>query len=210
MLNIQSFTFNPFQENTYLIYNDSKDCIIIDPGMYSASEQIEFDDFINQNALNPVQLINTHCHIDHIFGNKYCVDKYQLGLCIHKNEIPVLDSGNNTARIYGLNYDESPLASQFIVENGIIELGDETLNILYTPGHSPGSLSFHSSKDGFVIAGDALFYESIGRTDLPGGDYDTLIRSIKTQLLSLPDDTIVYSGHGPKTSVGHEKTRNPF
>jgi hydroxyacylglutathione hydrolase len=210
MLNIHSFTFNPFQENTYIIYNEHKECIIIDPGMYSATEQMQLNSYIIQNEFNPIQLINTHCHIDHIFGNKYCSDTYQLELCIHKNEIPVLDSGNNTAIIYGLNYDESPLASKFITEQDVIKIGDETLDILFTPGHSPGSLSFYSAKNGFIIVGDALFYQSIGRTDLPGGDYDTLIESIKSQLMSLPDETMVYSGHGPKTTIGFEKNNNPF
>jgi hydroxyacylglutathione hydrolase len=210
MLQIKKFTFNPFQENTYIIYNDDKECLIIDPGMYSASEQIELDNFIKENRLNPIQLINTHCHIDHIFGNNYCSKKYNLKLHIHENEIPVLESGINTARMYGLNYDESPKADVFIDINKPIQLGHQQLKILFTPGHSPGSLSFYSEEQNFIIVGDALFRQSIGRTDLPGGDYDTLIQSIKTQLLTLPENTIVYSGHGPETTIGHERVYNPF
>ncbi|MDP2175797.1 MAG: MBL fold metallo-hydrolase [Bacteroidota bacterium] len=210
MLKIQSFTFNPFQENTYILYNDQKECVIIDPGMYTASEQIQLDAFIKENQLKPIQLINTHCHIDHIFGNNYCVNKYQLELFIHKNEIPVLESGLQTAKMYGLNYDESPMATQFIDESNVIKIGNETLSIIFTPGHSPGSLSFYSQSNQFVIVGDALFFQSIGRTDLPGGDYDTLIESIQNQLMVLPNETKVYSGHGSETTIGHEKLYNPF
>jgi len=210
MLKIQSFTFNPFQENTYILYNDQKECVIIDPGMYTASEQIQLDAFIKENQLKPIQLINTHCHIDHIFGNNYCVNKYQLELFIHKNEIPVLESGLQTAKMYGLNYDESPMATQFIDESNVIKIGNETLSIIFTPGHSPGSLSFYSQSNQFVIVGDALFFQSIGRTDLPGGDYDTLIESIQNQLMVLPNETNVYSGHGSETTIGHEKLYNPF
>lgn len=210
MLKIQSFTFNPFQENTYILYNDQKECVIIDPGMYTASEQNQLDAFIKENQLKPIQLINTHCHIDHIFGNNYCVNKYRLELFIHKKEIPVLESGLQTAKIYGLNYDESPMATQFIDESNVIKIGNETLSIIFTPGHSPGSLSFYSQSNQFVIVGDALFFQSIGRTDLPGGDYDTLIESIQNQLMILPNETTVYSGHGTETTIGHEKLYNPF
>lgn len=210
MIQIKSFTFNPFQENTYLLINELNECIIIDPGMYSASEQMEFDAYITKNNLNPVKLINTHCHIDHIFGNNYCINKYQLQLQGHVKEIEVLNSGLFTAQSYGLNYDPSPKIEVYLSENQIIPFGKSYLKILFTPGHSPGSISLYSEDNHFVIVGDALFYQSIGRTDLPGGNHQTLIESIKTQLMTLPDKTSVMSGHGPITNIGHEKQFNPF
>ena len=210
MIQIKSFTFNPFQENTYLLINDNKDCIIIDPGMYSASEQMELDSYITSNNLKPVMLINTHCHIDHIFGNNYCVNKYNIQLQSHEKEIEVLNSGLFTAKSYGLNYDPSPQIEIFLSENQTIAFGDSTLKVLFTPGHSPGSVSLYSEENHFVIVGDALFYQSIGRTDLPGGNHQTLIQSIESQLMTLPDKTSVMSGHGPMTNIGHEKQFNPF
>jgi len=210
MIQIKSFTFNPFQENTYLLINEKNECIIIDPGMYSASEQMELDSYITSNNLKPVMLINTHCHIDHIFGNNYCVNKYKLQLQSHEKEIEVLNSGLFTAKSYGLNYDPSPQIELFLKENQTINFGDSTIKVLFTPGHSPGSVSLYSEENHFVIVGDALFYQSIGRTDLPGGNHQTLIQSIEAQLMTLPDKTSVMSGHGPITNIGHERQFNPF
>jgi hydroxyacylglutathione hydrolase len=210
MIQIKSFTFNPFQENTYILINENNECIIIDPGMYSASEQMELDSYITSNNLKPVMLINTHCHIDHIFGNNYCVNKYHLQLQSHEKEIEVLNSGLFTAKSYGLNYDPSPQIELFLKENQTIKFGDSTLKVLFTPGHSPGSISLYSEENHFVIVGDALFYQSIGRTDLPGGNHQTLIQSIESQLMTLPDKTSVMSGHGPMTNIGHERQFNPF
>ena len=210
MLKVQSFTFNPFQENTYIVYNEDRSCIIFDPGMYTATEEKILEDFIRDNDLKPVHLINTHCHIDHIFGNAWSAEHYKLPLQIHAMEQVLLERGSLMASTYGLNYTESVKASIFLKEGETIHLGNDELKILFTPGHSPGSICFYSASDGFVIAGDALFYESIGRTDLPGGDHHTLIHAIKTQLMTLPETTIVYSGHGPATSIGHEKQFNPF
>jgi hydroxyacylglutathione hydrolase len=210
MLSVQSFCFNPFQENTYIVYNETGDCLIIDPGMYNSGEEQELSGFISQNNLNPVSLINTHCHIDHILGNLYCVEKYGLKLSCHKNEKPVLNAGTATALMYGLKYKESPEPAVWLEEKQVIKLGKDTLEILFTPGHSPGSLSFYSQGNDFVIVGDALFYQSIGRTDLPGGHHQTLINAIKSELLTLPESTRVFSGHGPATSIGDEKKYNPF
>ena len=210
MLNVHSFVFNPFQENTYIVYNEDKSCIIFDPGMYTATEEKIFNDFIVSNGLKPVHLINTHCHIDHIFGNAYCATTYNLPLQIHAMEQVILERGSLMASTYGLHYSESVKASVFLTEGQKITLGKDELDILFTPGHSPGSLSFFSRSGGFVISGDALFRESIGRTDLPGGDYATLIDAIRTKLFTLPDETVVYSGHGPSTDILHEKRHNPF
>ncbi len=210
MLSVQSFNFNPFQENTYVLYNELKECIIIDPGMYNASEEIQLSTFIESLQLTPKLLLNTHCHVDHILGNYYCCQKYNLLPQCHADEAVVLNVGRATADVYELRYADSPLPQHWIKEGEIIKLGNDHLKALFTPGHSPGSLSFYSAQNNFVISGDALFYQSIGRTDLLGGNYATLIDSIKKQLLTLPDETKVYSGHGAVTLIGHEKVFNPY
>ncbi len=210
MFTIQSFCFNPFQENTYLLYNENKEAIIIDPGMYNAYEQKEFSDFISSNQLTPQFLLNTHCHIDHVLGNKYCMEKYNLPLQIHKADLSTLQNANVAATIYSIPYDKSPEPSIFLTENDSITLGLDILSILYTPGHSSGSISFYCEDQNFIISGDVLFEQSIGRTDLPGGDFQTLINSIKTQLMTFPDITQVHSGHGNVTSIGNERQFNPY
>lgn len=210
MLFVQSFSFNPFQENTYIIYNESRECIIVDPGMYNSAEEQELSEFISVNQLKPLYLFNTHCHIDHILGNLYCIEKYKLKYYCHRNELDVLNAGTATAIMYGLRYTESPKPDVWIKENEELKLGKDTLKALYTPGHSPGGISFYSEEGDFVIVGDALFYQSIGRTDLPGGHHQTLINAIKNELLTLPEGTKVYSGHGPATTIGNEKKFNPF
>ncbi|MDI1233847.1 MAG: MBL fold metallo-hydrolase [bacterium] len=210
MLSVKSFAFNPFQENTYILFNEFKECIIIDPGMFNAHEEMEFSAFIADNQLTPKLLLNTHCHIDHILGNYYCFQKYQLITQCHLNEMPVLAMGKATASVYEVGYAESPKPVKWIADNEIIKFGNDTLQAIYTPGHSPGSLSFYSVENNFVISGDVLFYQSIGRADLPGGDFATLIHSIKTRLFTLPEETKVYSGHGPATIIGHEKVYNPY
>lgn len=210
MITIQIFTFNPYQENTYVLSNQQKDCVIIDPGCYTAAEQNELKNYIHQNNLKPILLLNTHCHIDHVLGNKFVFDTYGLKPIIHKNEIPVLDSIPGYAPMFGMQYELSPVPEAFLEAGDKVMLGDEEFSVLFTPGHSPGSICFYHPKQQFVIGGDALFYGSIGRTDLPGGNYDTLISSIRTQLFSLPDEVKVYPGHGPATTIGWEKKHNPF
>jgi glyoxylase-like metal-dependent hydrolase (beta-lactamase superfamily II) len=211
MAKVASFTFNPFQENTYIVYDETKECIIIDPGCYRPLEKEQLSAFISENDLKPVQLILTHCHVDHVLGNKFINDIYQLRPYIHPLEKIVLEKAIAWGGTYGIHGDESPAPAGFIDENSIIKFGNTELKSLFTPGHSPGSLSFYSEKDKFVIAGDVLFYRSIGRTDLPGGDYDVLMDSIKkTMFNALSDDFTVYSGHGPATNIGDEKKHNPF
>ena len=210
MLQVMSFTFNPFSENTYIVSNENKECIIFDPGMYSSQEEQILDTYIKTAGLKPIYLINTHCHIDHIFGNTYCSETYQLELQCHSLEKQILAMGKTSAALYGLHYRESIEPTIFLKENESIKLGEDSLKMFLTPGHSPGSLSFYSQKDGFVIAGDVLFSNSIGRSDLPLGNHETLIHSIKEHLLSLPDETVVFSGHGPETTIGYERAHNPF
>lgn len=211
MAEVVQLTFNPFQENTYLVYDETKKCVIFDPGCHSASEQQALRQKITELELQPVRLINTHCHLDHVFGNKYVAETYGLGLEIHALELPVLEAVPTVCRMYGLPEPEpSPAPNRFLEADTSLTFGNTTLEMLFTPGHSPGSLSFYCAKDRFVIAGDVLFYGSIGRTDLPGGHYDTLITSIKDKLLPLGDDITVYPGHGPATRMGYERQNNPF
>lgn len=213
MTQVHYFTFSPFAENTYIIYDDTKECIIIDPGCYTPAERDELSQFISDNALTPVRLINTHCHLDHVFGNRYVADTYQLPLEIHKGELPVLNSFSMTVQMYGIpatQQSPDPDPNKFIKEGDTISFGNTELEVRFTPGHSPASVSFYCAKSNFIIGGDVLFQGSIGRTDLPGGDMDTLMQSIKREFLSLDDNVVVYSGHGNPTTVGQERKTNPF
>lgn len=211
MSHVVVFTFNDFSENTYLIHDNTKQCIIIDPGNNSPTEDKTLSDYIEANNLTPVRLLNTHCHLDHVFGNKYVADTYKLDLEIHEGEIPVLESTPQVCAMYGIPYlNPSPKASKFLKPGEQIKFGETSLSIHFTPGHSPASVSFYNQAEGYIIGGDVLFQGSIGRTDLPGGNFDTLIQSISDTFMILPDDTRVYSGHGPMTTVGHEREHNPF
>ncbi len=209
-LTVHTFCFNPFEENTYIISAPNGACIILDPGCFDERERTELSRYIRDNGLLPERLINTHCHIDHILGNAFVAREYALGLEIHPGELPVLQSGRMVAGMYDLPYETSPMPASFLQEGDEVVLDNRVLRVLYTPGHSPAGICLYNQADGWLIAGDVLFYESIGRTDLPGGNHDTLIRSIRTQLFTLPDDTLVYSGHGPETRIGYEKMHNPF
>lgn len=209
-LQVHCLTFNPFQENTYIIEAPSGDCIIIDPGCFDPSERKELKDFVDGRGLKPVRLLNTHCHIDHILGNAFISREYGLGLEIHKGELPVLESGLMVSNMYGIPYEPSPVPASFLNEGDEVLLDGQPLQVLFTPGHSPASICFYNKTDGWVIGGDVLFYESIGRTDLPGGDHATLLKSIREKLFVLPNDTVVYPGHGQETKIGYEKMFNPF
>lgn len=210
MLNVHFFTFNAFQENTYVISNHKNDCWIVDPGMYEEREIEEFISFLDQKQLTPRAIINTHAHLDHIFGVQALKNKYNIPFHIHALEQPVLDRGQETAAMFGFDFGNVPVAEGYTPHNKSLLLGEDEVMVLLTPGHSPGSISFYHAAGNWVIAGDVLFNGSIGRTDLPGGDYDTLINSIKTQLYTLPDNTTVLSGHGEPTTIGEEKKHNPF
>ncbi len=210
MISIHSFTFNPFAENTYILFDETKQCIIIDPGCYDNSERTALATFIDNAGLKPVKLLNTHCHLDHVFGNGFVSQKYNLKLEINKNDEPVLDSYLTVASIYNMNAEPSPSPSVYLNEGDIIKFGNSELEIVLTPGHSPGSITFYNKEQKFMIAGDVLFQGSIGRSDLPGGNFETLINSIKTKLFPLGDDYKVYSGHGPQTTIGVERNNNPF
>ena len=209
-MNVKAFINNPYQENTYLVYDDSKECVIIDPGMYNAAEQNAVVNFIKDQDLTPVLLLNTHCHIDHVLGNKFIFDYYGLKPRFHQGELQLLQAVPAYAPQQGINYELSPEPGVFLPEFGTINFGNSGFELLFCPGHSPAHLCFYGKADAFIIGGDVLFKGSIGRTDLPGGNFDTLINSIKTQLFTLPDEVKVYPGHGPMTTIGFEKLYNPF
>ena len=209
-LHVKTFTCNPFQENTYLVYNDERQAFIVDPGMYFPDEFDMVFNFIEQHQLQPVALLNTHCHIDHVVGVPAVLERYSIPYLFHEKERPVFDRIPDTARMFGLHAVAMPEPSGYIREGEKVVLGNDNFDVLFTPGHSPGSVCFYHEAQGILLDGDVLFQQSIGRTDLPGGDYNTLIHSITTQLLSLPDTVTVYSGHGPATTIGLEKMNNPF
>lgn len=210
MLHIKRFTFNPVEENMYLLYNEDKECCIVDPGCYTATEQETLQAFITANGLRPVLLLNTHCHFDHVFGNKFIHDTYGLELHIHEKEKVLLDYAPQSARGYGLSFDNYEGQVHFLAEKDKVQVGQDELKVLFIPGHAPGHIVFYCEKQGFVIGGDVLFRGSIGRTDLPFGDFDQLVSGIRSELFTLPEETIVYPGHGEETTVGYEKKSNPF
>lgn len=210
MLNIFFFTFNAFEENTYIIANEKNQCWIVDPGMYEERETAQIIAFINEKHLKPQAIINTHAHIDHILGIEGLVNKYNLPFGLHTLEIPVLKTAVPTAAMFGFELKAEPKPTFFIKEGEPLKLGDDTVEVFLTPGHSPGSISFYYPEGKWVVSGDVLFSGSIGRTDLPGGDFDTLINSIRTKLFTLPGNTKVLSGHGPATTIEAEKKHNPF
>ena len=210
MLHIQSFTFNPVQENTYVLYNEKGQACIIDPGCYFSGEEQALKGFVEDNNLTPVLLLNTHCHLDHIFGNRFVHKTWGLTLHLHPLEKQVLDLGPASGQLWQLPFDNYDGDLKYINEGDELQIGDEILEIFLTPGHSPGSICFYSKAHKFLIGGDVLFSGSVGRTDLPGGDFKTLEESIKTKLYTLPEDVVVYPGHGESTTIADEIKTNPF
>ena len=211
MLQVKAFSFNPFGENTYIIYSDNGDCAIVDPGCMRATEKESLSAFISENKLNPVRLIQTHLHVDHILGCSYVKETYGLSPEGHVNDEFIYNNTQNYGQALGLTLPEPPPPlGGYLEDNSTITLDGSEINVIQVPGHSPGSVCFYAAKEGFVIVGDVLFNGSIGRTDLWGGDMDTLLSGIKKRLFVLPDETIVYCGHGPSTTIGHEKQTNPF
>jgi len=210
MFIIKTFVFGPFQENTYVLSNETKNCIIIDPGCYFDEEKQALVDYINQNELVPIYLLNTHCHLDHVFGNKKMAETFQLKLYMHPLEKKLFDYAPTSGLMYNVPFDNYVGDIAYLEAGDTVALGTDILTAIHTPGHSPGSLSFYCAAQGFVVSGDVLFENSIGRTDLPGGDLETLLRSIKQELFVLPDATVVYNGHGDATTIGAEKKGNPY
>jgi len=210
MIHIKAFTFSPISENTYVLYNNEGKAIIIDPGCYFPAEQETLKNFLADTGLTPVQLLNTHCHLDHVFGNKWVHETYGLELYIHPNEAQMLELAPVSGERWGLPFQNYNGPIHFLNDGDKVLFGDTALDVILTPGHSPGSICFYLPSQGDLIGGDVLFRGSIGRTDLPGGDSETLLNSIREKLWVLPDETVVYSGHGIKTTIGYEKRNNPF
>lgn len=210
MVQVQAFIFNPFSENTYLLYDETREAIIIDPGCYDRSELNELTSFIGQNGLKPVQIVNTHAHIDHVLGVAALKRTYGIPFALHQLDEPVLKAVKTYAPNYGFSSFEEPQIDRFVSESDMIAFGNTKLRIIFVPGHAPGHIAIISDDDKFVIGGDVLFRMSIGRTDLPGGDHSTLMTSIRSKLFTLPDDYTVYAGHMEPTTIGFEKKNNPF
>lgn len=210
MLHLKTFTFNPFQENTYLLYDDEQRAWIMDPGMSDASEQSTLSSFIKEKALKPERLLLTHAHVDHILGNRYVLDTYGLLPEVHEDDLYFIEKLPQTAAMYGVPCEPSPLPEKYLVDGQQVTLGKYRFECIHAPGHSPGSICFYNAENKILLGGDVLFNGSIGRTDLPRGDHEALLNSIRTRIYSLPDETRVYSGHGPATTVGHEKHNNRF
>ena len=210
MLVVKRFVFSPVEENTYVVYNESLDCCIIDPGCYFGNERNELKEFISEQSLLPKYLLNTHCHLDHVFGEKFVAETYQLVPHLHIKEREMLELAPLAGVRWNLPFDGYKGALNYLTEGEVIRLGEDELKVLFTPGHSPGHICFYVEKQKMILSGDVLFRESIGRTDLPGGDHQTLLTSIREKLFILPDEVVVHPGHGPETTIGHEKENNPF
>ena len=209
-MEIYRLVFSPIEVNTYILADQSNDCAIIDCGCYDRSEFDELAGFIENKKLNPVLLLNTHCHLDHVFGNRYMLEKYGLRTLSGKEDEINRKKAVQHAALFGLSISEPPEPEGFIADGQQITFGSTELTALYVPGHSPGSIAFYSEKNSCVFTGDALFAGSIGRTDLEGGNYDTLMNSIRNRLFVLPPSTVVYPGHGNRTTIGKESMTNPF
>ena len=210
-MTIKKFTFNPFQENTYIIFDDTRECVIIDPGCYYEYEKKELKIFIDQKKIIPKKLINTHCHIDHVFGNKFIKSNWNIPLLAHKKEEYTLENNKLVSDSYGFdNYEISPKIDQFLECGDIVKFGKSQLNVIFTPGHSPGHICLINKEDKEIISGDLIFKNSIGRTDLPGGNFETLMNSIKNKIINLEEEYQIFSGHGENTTLKNEKKNNPF
>jgi hydroxyacylglutathione hydrolase len=210
MIHIQSFTFNPFSENTYVVYDETGSGVIIDPGCYEPNEKAALTKFIETENIQIKCLLNTHCHIDHVLGNYFVKEKYKVPFLIHAKEEPVLKAVKAYAPSYGFAQYHEVLPDEYLEEGKSVSFGKIIFQILFLPGHAPGHVGFYHKESKSLISGDVLFDGSIGRTDLPGGDMNTLIDSIHKKVFTLPDDVVVYAGHGEPTTVGKEKISNPF
>lgn len=210
MIHLEKHVFNSFQVNTYLMRDENGNCLIVDPAFYSPEETRAFDTYLSENGLKVVGQINTHGHVDHVLGVLHVKSTYKAPFRAHANEAGLVRNASLMGEMFGLTVEPIPGIDHPIEDKELITLGDHSIRALLVPGHSPGSLAFYSEEGGFVITGDALFKQSIGRTDLPGGDYDTLILSIRERLLTLPPETLVYPGHGDSSSIGEEASGNPY
>lgn len=206
---VTRFTFNPFQENTWVLHADGE-AMVIDPGCSDPGECRELEEWLEANDLTPVRLVLTHAHIDHVFGCAWMHERYGLLPELHRKDLPLLHHAADQGRMFGVFCAPPPEPRVFLEEGDVIRSGGRELHVLFVPGHAPGHIALWCPEDRFVISGDVLFQQSIGRTDLPGGDLDTLLSSIRAKLFPLGDDVVVHCGHGPDTTIGAEKRTNPF
>ncbi len=210
MIQIECFVFNNFQVNTYLLYDETQQCLLVDAACYDPREKKELSDFIGNHQLTLTRYINTHCHIDHVLGSQFIAETYNIDPEYHQSGEPFFLTLKEIGMSFGYQIDRVPTAKGYIKDGDEIRFGTSILKVLYTPGHAEGSICLYAKEDGFVITGDVLFKDTIGRTDLPSGNFNQLMNSIKMKLFTLPDETLVYPGHGPETSIGYEKVNNPF
>ncbi len=210
MLKVKQFVFNPFQVNTYVLYQPHAEAVVIDPACSTNEEFQELIDFIEQQGLALKFLVNTHCHIDHILGIQMLKEHFGVKAYAHIDDFPLLQMAPGHAMMFGLYLDSVPSIDDTLNHGSVFNINDTKIEVIHTPGHTKGGICLYSENDKFLITGDTLFNLSIGRTDLPGGSYDTLVKSIKEKLMVLPDDVQVYPGHGNRTSIGFERKSNPF
>ena len=210
MLNIHIFRFNPFSENTYVLFNENKNGIIIDPGNWNDEETKVLDNFIKEKEITLKNILLTHAHIDHVLGLQWSFDTFKVPVKMHEEEQEMLDRNPMSARQFGFYFKKFEGEIEYLNEGENYCIDEDCFEIFHVPGHSPGSLAFYNSAQKFVISGDALFQGSIGRTDLYRGNHEQLLESIRTKLFTLPEETEVYSGHGNATQIGFEKNYNPF
>ncbi len=208
-MHIHSFTFNPFQENTYVLHAAGEG-IIVDPGCNDKNEQRELEEWLDENGILPTRVLLTHAHIDHVMGCAWLKERYGLLPEVHLKDLLILEAAEMQGAMFGVQCDPVPAPKAFLEAGDVIRLGDEHLDVLFVPGHAPGHVAFFNPKQRFLLGGDVLFHRSIGRTDLPGGDMETLLKTIREEFYTLGDDVVVYSGHGPKTTIGEERRENPF
>ncbi len=209
-MHIRQFSFNPFQVNTYILYDDTGECAIIDASCYEKHEKKQLADFIEEKQLKPVLQLFTHCHIDHMLGSRFVSKTYKLKPLTHKDSLPFLENSKEYGKAFGFDVEKPVLPEVFIDDGDILMFGKQELKVLHTPGHAAGSLCYYHESGNLVVVGDVLFQGSIGRTDLPTGDHDLLIKSILQKLMVLPGNTTVYPGHGPSTLIADERTANPY
>jgi len=209
-MKIHKFTFNPIEENTYILYDESGRCIIVDAGCYTKGEQEELAEFIQENGLIPEKIINTHGHFDHLLGNSFCREKYHIPFYIHKDDVSMVAGAENMAEFFGISLKHVSPPDGLLKEGTKITLGKSFLEVIHLPGHSPGGVAFYNKEQNFLLSGDSLFRGGIGRTDFPGGNENNLIKAIKEKVMVLPEETIIYTGHGPETTIKIEKKTNQF
>ena len=210
MISIRRFVFNTFQVNTYLLFDETRECVIVDAACYEEDEKQLVSDFLKENNLRLVRNINTHCHVDHVLGNDFIAKTFKIYPEYHKSSEPFLLTTKEIAASFGYTMENHPEPKGYFDEGDVIRFGNSSLKVLYTPGHADGHVCFYNAEENFVITGDVLFKDTIGRTDLPSGNFDLLMKSIREKLFTLPPETDVYPGHGPETTIFYEMENNPF